>query len=92
MIKPRVLFASIAASAVLGGAIGSFATAATSSQASPASIASAIQKVRDSTAENTLSNIQTTLAQELTEIRRVAELICRNTVTGYTLPAVCDRP
>jgi hypothetical protein len=53
-ITARTLLASVAASAALGGGIGALATAATSSQASPQSIAAAVQRVRDQRAENVL--------------------------------------
>jgi hypothetical protein len=53
-ITIRTLLASVAASAVFGGAIGALATAATSSQASPQAIAAAVQKVSDQTAQREL--------------------------------------
>jgi hypothetical protein len=58
MVKMRMLIAAVAASATLGGAVGALATAATQSQASPAAIAAAVQRVRDSTAEEKLATIQ----------------------------------
>jgi hypothetical protein len=60
-IAPRTLLASVVASAVLGGAVGALATAATTSQASPTAIAAAVQKVRDVQAESRLATMQTTL-------------------------------
>jgi len=54
-ITARTLLASNAASAALGGGVGALATAATSSQASPQSIAAAVQKVSDARAEKTLA-------------------------------------
>jgi hypothetical protein len=53
-VTPRLLVASVLASATLGGAVGALATAATTSQASPQAIAAAVQKVSDQTAEHYL--------------------------------------
>jgi hypothetical protein len=53
-ITARTLLASVAASAVLGGAVGALATAASTSQASPQAIAAAVQKVSDPSAERAL--------------------------------------
>jgi hypothetical protein len=54
-ITVRTLFASVAATAVLAGAVGAIATAATTSQASPQAIATAVPKVTDTQAERSLS-------------------------------------
>jgi hypothetical protein len=53
-ITIRTLLASVSATAVLGGAIGALATAATTSQASPSAIAAAVQRVTDQKAEQQL--------------------------------------
>jgi hypothetical protein len=53
-ITVRTLFASVVATAVLAGAVGTLATAATSSQASPQAVAAAVQKVSDQTAQREL--------------------------------------
>ena len=60
MTNGRLLAALVAAS-TLGGTIGSLATAATQSEASPQAIAAAVQKVRDSGAEQTLRSIDNKL-------------------------------
>jgi hypothetical protein len=56
-ITPRLLLASIAATAALSGTVGALAASATSSQATPAAIAAAVQKVRDTTADERLAAI-----------------------------------
>jgi len=56
-ITARTLLASISATAVLGGAVGALATAATTSQASPQAIAAAVQRVSDPKAEAQLRTI-----------------------------------
>jgi hypothetical protein len=58
-ITVRTLLASIIATAVLAGAVGALATAATTSQADPQAIAAAVQKVQDRTAESYLRGINT---------------------------------
>jgi hypothetical protein len=60
-ITPRTLLASIAASSIFGGGVGALATAATTSQASPAAIAAAVTRVKDSAAEERLTAITRTL-------------------------------
>jgi hypothetical protein len=56
-ITARTLLASISATAVLGGAVGALATAATTSQANPQAIAAAVQRVSDQKAEAELHRI-----------------------------------
>jgi hypothetical protein len=56
-ITARTLLASVSATAVLGGAVGALATAATTSQASPQAIAAAVQRVSDQRAETELHRI-----------------------------------
>jgi hypothetical protein len=55
---PKMLVASVAASAVLGGTVGALGTAATTSQASPQAIAAAVQRVSDQKAESELRHIE----------------------------------
>jgi hypothetical protein len=57
-ITVRTLLASVAATAVLAGAVGALATAATTSQASPQAIAAAVQRVSDQKAETELRHIE----------------------------------
>lgn len=58
----RRLIVIVVASSTFGGAVGALATAATQSQASPAAIAAAVQRVQDQKAERTLSQIKTELS------------------------------
>ncbi|HTQ68323.1 MAG TPA: hypothetical protein VMI13_06485 [Solirubrobacteraceae bacterium] len=84
IVTPRMLLASIAASATLGGGVGALAAAATTSQASPAAIAAAAQKVKDSSAENSLAAIQ----REVGRLTRISEQTCTYSYTGkYGEPA-----
>jgi hypothetical protein len=85
-ITPRILAAAIAASATIGGAVGSLSAAATVSEASPTAIAAAVQKVRDSSAESTLAQIETMLTRELAASRKLSQEICRNTAPEGHLP------
>jgi hypothetical protein len=57
-ITVRTLIASVAATAVLAGAVGALAAAATTSQASPQAIAAAVQHVSDQKAESELRHIE----------------------------------
>jgi hypothetical protein len=67
MTNGRLLGLLVAAS-TLGGTIGSLATAATQSDASPQAIAAAVQKVRDSGAEQTLRSIESRLGSVEQEV------------------------
>jgi hypothetical protein len=60
-VTGRVLALAVAASSVLGGSIGALVTAATNSSASPAAIAAAVQRVKDTTADARLAAISHTL-------------------------------
>ena len=82
-ITPRMLLASITASAALGGGVGALATAATTSQASPTAIAAAVQKVKDSAAESSLTAIQ----RELGVLTRISKQTCT-----YTFHATYGSP
>lgn len=73
-MSPRTLLIAIAASATLGGGIGALATVATQSQASPAAIAAAVQRVRDTDAELTLKSI----LRDLDAIKRIDDAICHS--------------
>lgn len=97
-------FALVAiASGVSGGAVGSLATAVTSSSASPSAIASAVQRVqvKDSVAESDLAAIKKDLEAIQTDVHfgpfvnqgSAAELlreICENTAQGTILPHCGD--
>jgi hypothetical protein len=67
MTKSRTL-AMLLAAGTFGGTIGALATAAVQSQASPAAIAAAVQRVQDSRAEHTLQSIEGTLKQVSTSL------------------------
>jgi hypothetical protein len=56
-VTARTLITAVAASATLGGAVGALATAATTSQASPQAIATAVQRVQDQPAERYLRTV-----------------------------------
>jgi len=56
-ITAGTLFASVTTTAVLAGAAGALATAATTSQASPQAIAAAVQQVQDRKAEKYLRTV-----------------------------------
>jgi hypothetical protein len=88
------------ASGVFGGAVGSLATAVTSSSASPSAIASAVQRVqvKDSAADSDLAAIKGELESIQTDLHlggtggmgSAAELlheICENTAQGTILPS-----
>ena len=74
-ITIRTLLASIAASAVFGGAVGALSTAASTSQANPQSIAAAILKVQDQTA-----------ARYLLSINKNTYATCYATIVGARQP------
>jgi hypothetical protein len=57
MTKPSTIVAVALAAGTFGGTIGALATAAIQSQASPEAIAAAIQRVSDSSAEQSLRGI-----------------------------------
>ena len=57
----RKLIAVAAACSVFGGVVGSLATAATQSQASPTAIAAAVQRVQDQSADRSLRGIKSDL-------------------------------
>jgi len=89
-ISLRTLLISIAATAVLGGAVGALATAATTSQASPQAIAAAVQKVQDRAAERDLQAIgvellrlneedQGKLNGDLSQLNEAVENLRKNT-------------
>jgi hypothetical protein len=61
-ITIRTLLASVSATAVLGGATGALATAATTSQATPSAIAAAVLRVSDQKAEQQLHAVNAGLA------------------------------
>jgi hypothetical protein len=62
MTKLRTIAAVALAAAVFGGTIGALATDAVQSQASPAAVAAAVQRVSDSNAEQSLRGINAKLA------------------------------
>ena len=81
-ITVRTLLASVAASAVFGGAMGALATAATSGQASPQAIAAAVQRVSDRAAQADLLGIHVemfSIEGRQDELKKVAEEIEKNT-------------
>lgn len=67
-MEPRKLAAVAIAAGTFGGITGALATAATQSQASPQAIAAAVQKVQDSAADRSLSNIASTLSSIKTQL------------------------
>jgi hypothetical protein len=84
-VSGRGLALAIAASSVLGGGVGALATAATVSSANPAAIAAAVQRVKDSTAENSLAKISSELEAVKTQLgsgsaHALPVKICENTV------------
>ena len=91
-MKARTLIAVVAASATFGGVVGAALTAATESQASPAAIAAAVQRVQDTKAEATLQTVAADLkvldgtlsnayGTTLYDIEQNLASICRNTET-----------
>jgi hypothetical protein len=102
-ITGQTLALAVVASGVFGGAIGSLATAVTSSSASPSAIASAVQRVqvKDSAADSDLAAIKKDLEAIQTDVHfgpfanqgSAAELlreICENTAQGTTIPHCGD--
>lgn len=70
----KAVTAAIVASGVFGGMIGALATDATQSQANPAAIAAAVQRVQDTTADNALRSIRTELVQINTGLAPLANV------------------
>ena len=77
-IKPHLLVVAVISSSVMGAAIGALAASATSTQASPAAIASAVQHVTDTKAERLLRLIAIE-SEELTPIKRDIEQLVAST-------------
>ena len=93
-ITVRTLLASVTATAVLGGAVGALATAATTtSQASPQAIAAAVQKVQDQAAERYLRTIVVqllplnSLEGTLNNIRKNTYNVCWDTASSLQRPS-----
>lgn len=86
----KQIWLAIAASAMCGGIVGAVLTGATESQASPAAIAAAVQRVQDTQAERSLQSAVTQLtainrslsgnfATPLGDLEQDLMWICRNT-------------
>jgi hypothetical protein len=76
-ITVRTLLASVSATAVLGGAIGALATAATTSQANATAVAAAVQRVSDQKAEQLLKAANTGL-----DILHIDQELLKNDESG----------
>ena len=96
----RKLMLAVVASATFGGTIGALATAAFQSQASPAAIAAAVQRVQDQSAEQSLGIVSRNLdaggfgfaARNLSALRSMENqlrAICENTRSGNPSGGFC---
>lgn len=66
------LILAVVASSIFGGAVGALATAATQSQASPAAIAAAVQRVQDQNADHTLGQIKAAITSSTKDLGELA--------------------
>lgn len=71
MTKPRTIAAIALAAGTFGGTVGALATAAVQSQASPRAIAAAVQRVQDSSADRSLSAINSEMRSVANDMEEV---------------------
>jgi hypothetical protein len=96
----KTLALVVVASTIFGGGIGALATSATSSSASPVATSSAVQRVRDSTADSNLAAIRADLdtiksdlhvglaGEEGKSVANLLTLICKHTAPQGLGPAL----
>lgn len=88
----RKLITVALASSVFGGAIGALATAATQSQASPAAIAAAVQRVEDIKADRTLREVKSDTQRNGFMEWELLSKICQSVTPSVALGCIIKAP